>query len=110
MTGFSRWPEPSYKAERQVGDDVFFGGQIASIPDLTRMKALSHVNETDISKIRTGMKVIVRLDALPAVEFNGIVTFISKICSERNGKKVFLTEIEITESDIRLKAGYDGEL
>jgi HlyD family secretion protein len=89
----------------RLGDDVFFGGQIASIPDLARMKALSHVNETDISRIHTGMKVIIRLDALPAVEFNGIVTFISKICSERDGKKVFLTEVEIEESDIRLKPG-----
>jgi HlyD family secretion protein len=89
----------------RLGDDVFFGGQIASIPDLARMKALSHVNETDISRISTGMKVIVRLDALPAVEFNGIVTFISKICSEKDGKKVFLTEVEILESDIRLKPG-----
>jgi HlyD family secretion protein len=89
----------------RLGDDVFFGGQIASIPDLTRMKALSLVNETDISKISTGMKVIVRLDALPAVEFNGIITFISKICTERERKKVFLTEVEITESDIRLKPG-----
>lgn len=89
----------------RLGDDVFFGGQIASIPDLARMKALSHVNETDISRITAGMKVIVRLDALPVVEFNGVVTFISKICSERNGKKVFLTEIEIMELDIRLKPG-----
>ena len=89
----------------RLGDDMYFGGQIASIPNLTRMKALSLVNETDISKIRTGMKVIVRLDALPAVEFNGIVTFISKTCTERDGKKVFLTEIEILESDIRLKPG-----
>jgi HlyD family secretion protein len=89
----------------RLGDDVFFGGQIASIPDLTRMKALSLVNEADISKIRTGMKVIVRLDALPAVEFNGILTFISKVCTERDGKKVFITEVEIIESDIRLKPG-----
>ncbi len=89
----------------RLGDDVFFGGQIASIPDLTRMKALSHVHETDIKKIRTGMRVIVRLDALPAVEFNGVVTFISKICTERDDKQVFLTEVEIIESDIRLKPG-----
>jgi HlyD family secretion protein len=97
----NRWTRQNVR----LGDDVYFGGQIASIPDLTRMKALSLVNETDISKIRNGMKVIVRLDALPAVEFNGVVTFISKICSEREGKKVFLTEIEISESDIRLKPG-----
>ena len=89
----------------RLGDDVYFGGQIASIPDLAKMKVLSHVNEADISKIKTGMKVIVRLDALPAVVFNGVVTHISKICTELEDKKVFLTEVEIIESDIRLKPG-----
>jgi HlyD family secretion protein len=69
------------------------------------MKVLSHVNETDISKVKTGMKVIVRLDALPEVPFNGVVTSVSKIGTIRDDKNVFLTEVEIMESDIRLKPG-----
>jgi HlyD family secretion protein len=89
----------------RLGDATYFGSLIASIPDLSRMKVLSHVNETDISKVRTGMKVIVRLDALPAVPFNGIVTSVSKISTIRDEKNVFLTEVEIMESDIRLKPG-----
>ena len=97
----NRWTRQNVR----LGDDIYFGAQIASIPDLSRMKALSHVNEADISKIKTGMKVIVRLDALPAVPFNGIVTFISKICTVLDDKNVFLTEVEILESDLRLKPG-----
>ena len=97
----NRWT----RQNARLGDDVYFGAQIASIPDLSKMKVLSHVNETDFSKLKTGMKVIVRLDALPEVPFNGEVTFISKICTELEDKKVFLTEVEIIESDIRLKPG-----
>jgi HlyD family secretion protein len=89
----------------RLGDDIYMGAQIASIPDLSRMKVLSHVNEADISKVETGMKVLVRLDALPAVPFNGTVTSISKISTIRDNKNVFLTEVEIMESDIRLKPG-----
>jgi HlyD family secretion protein len=97
----NRWSRQNVR----LGDELYFGQQIASIPDLAKMKVLSHVNETDISKIQTGMRVIVRLDALPSVPFNGIVTFVSKICMDRDDKNIFLTEVEIFESDIRLKPG-----
>jgi HlyD family secretion protein len=97
----NRWS----RQQVRLGDELYFGQQIASIPDLTRMKVLSQVNETDISKRRTGMSVIVRLDALPSVPFKGIVTFVSKICLNRDDKNIFLTEVEIAESDIRLKPG-----
>jgi HlyD family secretion protein len=89
----------------RLGDNMYFGSLIASIPDLRAMKVLSHINETDISKVKTGMKVIVRLDALPEVPFNGVVTSVSKISTVRDEKNVFLTQVEILESDIRLKPG-----
>jgi hypothetical protein len=89
----------------RLGDNMYRGTKIASIPDLRTMKAISYVGETDIRKVKTGMKVIVRLDALPTVPFHGVVSYISKICMELNEKKVFATEIEIGESDLRLKPG-----
>lgn len=51
------------------------------------------------------MKVIVRLDALPSVPFNGTITSISKICLPRDREKVFNVVVEISESDLRLKPG-----
>jgi HlyD family secretion protein len=101
QVGQNRWTRQNVR----LGDDIFFGTLIASIPDLSNMKVLSHINEADISKINPGMKVIVRLDALPSVPFNGIITFISRICTNRDDKNIFLTEVEILESDIRLKPG-----
>jgi len=89
----------------RLGDNVYMGSRIAAIPDISWMKAKSFINETDISKIKIGMEVIVRLDALPNVPFNGVLTSISNICTRRNTENVFSTEIEILVSDIRLKPG-----
>ncbi len=89
----------------RLGDNAYQGSTIASIPDITKMKAKTYINETDIRKVHPGMKVIVRLDALPTVPFNGVITQISKICSIREREKVFNTEVEIEESDLRLKPG-----
>lgn len=89
----------------RVGDSPYQGQMIASIPDLTKMKANTYINEAEISKVKPGMKVIVRLDALPSVPFNGIITDISKICFTREREKVFNVIVEIAESDLRLKPG-----
>ena len=93
------------RTDLKVGDAVYQGALIALIPDITRMKVKSFVNETDFTKVALGTKVVVRMDALPSVSFNGIVTEISKICLPRDKEKVFKVQIEIQESDLRLKPG-----
>jgi HlyD family secretion protein len=89
----------------RLGDSPYQGYIIASIPDITKMKAKTYINEAEFKKVKPGMKVIVRLDALPSVPFNGIITEISKICFTRDREKVFNVVVEIAESDMRLKPG-----
>ena len=89
----------------RLGDNVFIGSMIASIPDIRKMKVNTYINETDIRKVKPGMKSIVRLDALPTVPFNGIVTKISRICTDHETEKVFDVEVVIPETDQRLKPG-----
>ena len=89
----------------KVGDTPYNGQILASIPDVTRMKVKTYINETDAKRVYKGMKVIVRLDALPSVSFNGSITEISKVCVARDKEKVFNIVVEIDESDLRLKPG-----
>jgi HlyD family secretion protein len=89
----------------KVGDDVYLGAPVARIPDIRTMKVKGFVQENDISKIKPGLDVIVRLDALPAVPFHGKLATISRVCIKKDEKNVFLTEVLISESDLRLKPG-----
>jgi HlyD family secretion protein len=89
----------------KVGDSPYQGQILASIPDVTWMKVKTYVNESDAKKIYIGMKVIVRLDALPSVPFKGSISEISKICVARDKEKVFNVVVVIDESDLRLKPG-----
>lgn len=97
----------------RVGDEVYLGNMIASIPDLTKMKVKTSVHETEIQKVRTGMKVIVRLDALPSVPFHGVISEVARTCADKREyweqdldlEKVFKIEVLISESDLRLKPG-----
>ncbi len=89
----------------KIGDSPYTGYVIASIPDISKMKARTYINEAEFRKVKPGMKVIVRLDALTSVPFNGIVNDISKICFAKGQEKVFDVTVEIIESDQRLRPG-----
>jgi len=102
----------------KVGDEVYLGSPVARIPDINTMKVKGFVMENDISKIKPGLNVIIRLDALPAVAFHGKIKSVGRVCIKRDEKNVFLTEVLISESDLRLKPGmtvsceyltYEGE-
>jgi multidrug efflux pump subunit AcrA (membrane-fusion protein) len=88
-----------------VGDEVSMGRMLASIPDISHMKAKSSINEMDISKMKVGGKVSIRLDALPDITFRGKINQISSMCTEKDGQKIFISEISIEEGDPRLKPG-----
>jgi hypothetical protein len=89
----------------KVGDTPYQGQILASIPDVSRMEAKTYINESDVKRVHKGMKVIVRLDALPSVPFSGSIKDISKICVPRDKEKVFNIVVEIDGSDLRLKPG-----
>ncbi len=89
----------------KVGDEIYLGSVVARIPDIRTMKVKGFIHENDISRIKPGLKVIVRLDALPSVPFHGVINKLSRVCIEQDSKKVFLTEVIISDSDLRLKPG-----
>ncbi|MBN1116085.1 MAG: efflux RND transporter periplasmic adaptor subunit [Bacteroidales bacterium] len=92
----------------QVGDEVYQTQPIASIPDMSKMKVQTSINESDISKLKKGMNVIVRLDAYPDKPFHGEVSYISAITHRKSNDdptKLFDIEVLIKESDLALKPG-----
>lgn len=91
-----------------VGDNIYTGNNLASIPELKWMKVDTYINETDFLKIHAGQKVNIRLDALPEVVFAGEVAYIGKLCKPRepnSRQKVFDVEVRILDTDERLKPG-----
>ena len=91
-----------------IGDNAYPTMPVISLPDLSRMKILTSVSETDIRKIYIGQKVNVRLDAFPRKVFKGSIISISNIVrnKERDSKiKVFFVEVLLETTDKILKPG-----
>ncbi len=93
----------------QIGDEVWRGNTIASVPDLTWMKVETQIDENDFLRIKEGDKVLVRLDALPEVAFEGYISSIGLFCHAKNRskprQKFFDVEVRLLVSDERLKPG-----
>ncbi len=92
----------------QIGDQLYPFWPIVSLPDMSRMKVLTSINETDIDKIKIGLKVLVRLDAFPKRVFEGHITAVSNICRKKDIKsniKIFDVEVLLDKVDSILKPG-----
>lgn len=92
----------------RVGDNIWGGVNIISLPDLSRMQVKTYVNEVDVDKLAVGQYAIVKLDALPGPTFTGKISSIATLGREKEGEKnvkVFDITIEIAEQDERLKPG-----
>lgn len=101
-----------WKGERpekiRVGDTVWPGVGVISLPDLTRMQVKTSVNEVDVDKLKKDQPVLIKLDALPEPTFHGKVSSIASLGRDKEGEKnvkVFDVIVEIEEQDTRLKPG-----
>lgn len=92
----------------KVGDRIWPGLCIASVPNLDKMKVVAQVNETDVSKIKVRQPVIVRLQAFPNVPFDATLTKTWPICYKKDNQSnvnVFDFEVMVSKSDPLLKPG-----
>lgn len=93
----------------QIGDEVGHANTMAYVPNLTWMKVKTQINENDFLRIHEGDKVLVRLDALPEVAFEGEISDIGLFCHPKDWSnpryKIFDVEVRLQVIDERLKPG-----
>jgi HlyD family secretion protein len=78
---------------------------VATLPDLTTMLSKTYVSEIDISKVETGQKVNITIDAFPKKAFKGVVSFVANIGEQlpNSDDKVFEVQVKIDGSDPALR-------
>jgi hypothetical protein len=90
-----------------VGDSPWGGMPLVSLPDLSAMQSVTNVNEVEVSKVKKGQVVRIRLDAFPDKEFQGTVASVGTIGQQRDQSttKTFEVIVDITGTDPVLKPG-----
>ena len=82
-----------------------YNSTVAIIPEMTNLVSRTYINEIDISKIKTGQKVKLGIDAFPEKQLNGEVLTVANIgqAMPNSDAKVFEVKIKIFEVDKDLK-------
>jgi len=86
----------------QVGDNVWVGLAVMSIPDLSSMKVVAQLSDVDDGRIAVGDRARCTLDAYPELRFAGRVTEVAPIAQEDDNQSLrrsFRVEVHLDESD-----------
>ena len=90
----------------KIGSKVgLYNTTIATIPEMTNLISRTYINEIDISKIRSGQKVKLGIDAFPDKQLTGEVLTVANIgqAMPNSDAKVFEVKIKIFGIDKDLK-------
>jgi Cu(I)/Ag(I) efflux system membrane fusion protein len=102
----------------QPGDQVWEGRTIATIPDLSTMRALVEVSEEQARQVKRKQEAEIVVDALSDRVFPGEVTEISQTAQEArlggfmpSGERVFQTYVEMKDHEgVPLRPGMSAQV
>lgn len=86
----------------QVGDSVWVGMTVATLPDLSSMLVRANLSDVDDGRIQPGMKVLCTLDAYPDRVYEGRIADVSPVARESRRSpllRYFPVRIELDHSD-----------
>ena len=89
-------------AKRKVGSSISpWDNVVATLPDMASMISKTYVNEIDVSKVKTGQRVEILVDAFPEKAYTGTVTSVANIGEQlpNADAKVFEVNIEVDGTD-----------
>lgn len=90
----------------RVGDSVWGGTTVVTLPDLTRMMIYGRVPESEIHHLAPGQTVNVTLDAFPEEKLSGLLRSIGSVgASEKNESRSFPATISLDQADPRFRPG-----
>ncbi len=96
-----------------IGMTPFEGMDLMYLPDISSMLVDTEISEVDLSRIKIGLPVEIRLDAYPDAVFMGEIKTIadlarrkiSRVTGKLTGAKVFSVTVKVVDQDVRLKPG-----
>lgn len=105
-------PLDSGRRKPQVGDSVWSGQPIATIPDLSQLVVQTRIRETDLHRLREDMVARLDLEAYPDLVMNGRVDFIGSLAeaSPDSPWKFFSVRLLVDRTDPRLRPGMSARV
>ena len=81
----------------QVGDTLYRGMTVLTLPDLSSMQVSGFVYDTEFRHVSRGMACLITLDAIPGMRWKGILESLTSIAS----RKGFATEHKVFRANVK---------
>ncbi len=99
----------------KVGNRVWSGMTLLTIPDLTEMQCLVQIHEADINKIKENQEVLITVDSEKGESFTGFVSKVAKVATSQgwrsnSSSKSFPVEITMHQAEVELRAGITAKV
>ena len=94
--------QPFEGRKMQVGDNVWPGLSVASIPDLSAMVVNGSLSDVDDGRVQPGMRVRCTVDAFATRPFMGTVRAVSPVAhaaDRKSQRRFFAVVVELDETD-----------
>ncbi len=98
--------QSSYRGKRGPGSQLSaWDPVVAELPDLSDFISVIYVNEVDISKVKKGQSVDIKVDAFPEKTFEGFVSDVANIGQQLRNQdaKVFEVKVQLSKIDSVLR-------
>ncbi len=97
------------KRKPRIGDRVLQNQPLLYFPDVSTMIVQTKIREIDLYKVKKGQRCTVRADAYPNSEYQGEISAIGAVATERRegvgGEKFFHLTVTLANKDTRLRPG-----
>lgn len=108
-------PRNSWQRDQvKIGNPVYQGWVIITLPDLTEMQVLIDIHEADIAQVKLDQKAVITLDTYAGRIFTGKVTHVASVASSTDWgddtNKQFRVELTMDELDIEVRAGITAKV
>ena len=106
---------PDGQAAFKPGDRAWPGAPMAELPDMSTLRVISRVDETERGRLQSGQTATIQLDAIPDRQFTGHINQISTIATaDFSGgwpfPRNFNVEVALDQADSRLRPGMTAQL
>jgi RND family efflux transporter MFP subunit len=81
------------------------GTEILTVANLNDMIITAHINQADVTRMKTGQSVDVQVESVPGLKMKGLVERIAPQAIIKNGIKGFSARVAIKELDPRIRPG-----
>lgn len=108
--------EPWYRDRIKVGNQVYRGFTVMTIPDLRVMQVNLDVHEADISKLKEDLPATITTDSYPGVVMKGKVSKIAAVASSNSNwggqseVKQFRVQVTLEAGEVQLRPGISAKV